>query len=102
MNLIYKTRGDLAPQNKPNVYLCYHPKDHEKYFDIIAHEILNKHNCAIWYSDPKISNRSEEDVAELEQMQLIVLIITTDLLTTENAALNIDFKFDVILLLKNQ
>lgn len=93
-NLKYKTRGDSAPQRKPRVYLCCHSEDFNKYFEVVSNEILAKHNCAIWYIDEAV-DRGEDFFADLKQMQLFVMPVTTNLLCTENEALDIEFKFAV-------
>lgn len=91
-NLKYKTRGNSSPQGKPRVYFCCHPDDFGKYFELISNEILEKQNCAIWYSDASVI-LDEDFFDNLKQMQLIVMPITTNLLYTENEALGVVFKF---------
>jgi len=93
-NLNYKTRGNSTPQGKPRVYFCCHKKDFEQYFDEISNEILSKQNCVIWYADETVEY-DEELFFNLKQMQLFVMPITTNLLCTENAALEIEFKFAI-------
>ncbi|MBR7133856.1 MAG: tetratricopeptide repeat protein [Clostridia bacterium] len=93
-NLKHKTKGDTDLQGKPRVYFCCHSEDFEKYFDMVADEILKKQDCAIWYTD-KAVNRDDDFFADLKQMQLFVMPVTANLLFTPNHALDIEFKFAV-------
>ncbi len=93
-NLKYKTKGNSTPQGKPKVYFCCHSNDFERYFDEISDEILAKQNCTIWYSD-EIVEHNEEFLFNLKQMQLFVMPITTNLLSSKNEALDIEFKFAI-------
>ena len=82
--LRFKTRSNTNPQGKPKVYFCAPPEDYSKYFDIITNEILRKQNCSVWYLDDANAARSEELLIDLEQMQLFVMPVTTNLLSTAN------------------
>jgi len=93
-NLKYKTRGDSNPQGKPRIYFCCHTKDFNEYFESISDEILTKQNCAVWYVD-EAAARDEDFFADLKQMQLFVMPVTTNLLCTENEALDVEFKFAI-------
>lgn len=90
----YKTRGNSEPQGKPRVYFCCHPIDFDSYFESISDDILAKQNCTIWYSDEAIV-RDEDFFADLKQMQLFVMPVTTNLLCTENETLDKEFKFAI-------
>lgn len=91
-NLMYKTRGNTDSKGKQRVYFCCHPEDFEKYFDVVSNEILSKQNCAIWYVKRDFE-RTEEFLTDLKQMQLFVMPVTSNLLCSDNNALNVDFKF---------
>lgn len=93
-NLRYKTRGNTNPKGKPRVYFCCHTEDFEKHFQNISDVILDNQDCAIWHNDGHIK-RDEEFYEDLKQMQLFVMPVTTNLLCSENAALNMDFRFAV-------
>lgn len=93
-NFKYKTRGNGNPQGKPRVYFCCHPEDFNRYFESISNEILSKQNCAIWYTD-EVAAKDEDFFIDLKQMQLFVMPVTTNLLCTENDAMDIEFKFAV-------
>ncbi len=93
--LTYKTNGMASPQGKPRVYFCCHPEDFRYFFDAISDELLQyQKNCAVWYPvDPAFDRSDPEHLADLEQMQLFVMPVTTRLLSTENPALDIEFAF---------
>lgn len=94
IKLNYKTRCNTSPQGKPRVYFCCHPEDFERYFEMVSDEILAKQDCAIWFCD-NLFVRDDDFFMDLKQMQLFVMPVTTNLLTTENETLNIEFKFAV-------
>lgn len=92
--LRYKTNGNSHPQGKPRVYFCCHPNDFKKCFKLVSDEILAKQDCVIWYKEePTIYD--ENFFADLKQMQLFVMPVTTNLLCTENDALDVEFKFAI-------
>lgn len=93
-NLKHKTRGNGNPQGKPRVYFCCHQDDFSNFFETVSNELLAKQNCAVWYSD-EVTERNEDFLADLKQMQLFVMPVTRALLCTENEALNVEFKFAV-------
>ena len=91
MELKWITRGDVPPHKKSRVYFCCHESDFDAYFESVTQDLLRLTDCAIWYRDTLPSADDEEYIAQLQQMQLFVMPITTRLLTTANAALDIDF-----------
>lgn len=93
-NLKCRTRDNSEPKGKPRVYFCCHKDDLDQYFDEISNEVLTKQNCAIWFIDEAVEY-NEDYFLNLKQMQLFVMPVTTNLLCTENAALNIEFKFAI-------
>ena len=90
----YKTRAQISPQGKANVFFCCHPSDFEKYFEGISDEILLKQNCAIWYLGEPASY-DDEFFLSLSQMQLFVMPVTTNLLCTDNTTLDVEFSFAI-------
>ena len=90
-----KTNPGSNPQGKPRVYFCCHPKDFDLYFGPVSNEILAIQDCAIWYPEDLHVKRDEAFLSELKQMQLFVLPVTTNLLCTENPALDREFAFAV-------
>ncbi|MBR3919222.1 MAG: toll/interleukin-1 receptor domain-containing protein, partial [Clostridia bacterium] len=94
--LSYKTRGNTTPQGKQKVFFCCHPDDFQGYFETISDEILIRENCAVWYdTEPTAEYDSEAFLADLKEMQLFVMPVTTRLLATKNRAIDIEFKFAV-------
>ena len=89
-SLKYKIRGSVSPQGKPRVYFCCHHDDFNRYFN----DILSNQNCAVWYRD-YFSIFDEELENDLKQMQLFVIPVTANFLTTENPALDIEFKIAI-------
>ncbi len=94
MNLIFKTRENSNPKGKPKVYFCCHKDDFEKYFERISNEVLSLQNCSVWYRDFSEAV-NDELLSDLKQMQLFVMPVTTNLLCTENDALDIEFRFAI-------
>ena len=93
--LKYKTNPGSGPQGKPRVYFCCHPKDFDLYFEPVSNEILAIQDCAIWYPEDLHIKRDEAFLSELKQMQLFLLPVTTNLLCTENPALDREFAFAI-------
>lgn len=94
-NLKYKTRGIGNLRGRARVYFCCHPEDFHTYFNSISEEILAKQSCAIWYDADLEGEHDELFLSDLMQMQLFVMPVTTNLLCTDNRALNVDFKFAI-------
>ncbi|MBO5357276.1 MAG: tetratricopeptide repeat protein [Clostridia bacterium] len=88
----YITRGNSNPKGKPKIYFCSHPEDFNIYFDNISKEILSYQSCSIWYSDNDIDEHFWDN---LRQMQLFVIPVTKKLLTTKNAALDMELQFAI-------
>ena len=78
-NLQYKTRGMSNPKGKPRVYFCCHEAEFDAYFEGISKELLELQNCAVWYADAA-AVRDESFLADLGEMQLFVMPVTTKLL----------------------
>ena len=89
----YITRGNQSPQGKQKVYFCCHPDEFDKYLHPIADEILQKHDCAVFYYEPKDTVSQEEYELDMKGMCFFVIPVTTKLLTTQNPALDRDFNF---------
>lgn len=85
---------NINPQGRPKVYFCCHPDDHEKYFDVVTNEILSKQNCTIWYTEGEFE-KTEAFLAELKQMQLFVMPVTSSLLCSDNDTLKVEFRFAI-------
>lgn len=95
----YKTRGDSSPQGKRKIYFSAHPKNFDEFFEKVVTDILdaleanNNTNCAIWYLEDPNSERDEDFLLQLREMQLFVFPITSAFLSEDNASYNIDFKY---------
>ncbi len=77
-NFIYKTRKNSSLQGKPKVYFACRPCDLHL-FDPIADEILSHVDCAI-YRAPDEGFDHNEHLQSLEEMNLFILPITSNLL----------------------
>ncbi len=110
MRLSYKTRENLSPQGKPRVYYTGHTDDFSLYFEQIAEEILELHNCVIYYDaerledtegkskqeDVRAAKLTEEEKYELGQMQLFVIPVTGRFLFEPNRARKVEFPFAIM------
>lgn len=93
MNLKYITRQNSLPHGKPKVFFCCHPDDFSLYFPEISKDILDKQDCAIWFSENADFSPSEDYLQDLSQMQLFVFPVTLKLLCTENFAMDTAFPY---------
>lgn len=95
MIIKYKTRNMSAPKGKPKVFFSCHPDDFNDAFPLISEDILDVSNCAIWYDSslaglqefltgtvPEGTDVTLEDA--LQEMQLIVLAVTSKFLHSNN------------------
>jgi|GEM_PF-1139588 len=104
MAFVYTTRGNSSPQGKPRVCFLSHKEDFAAYFDQLSKEILELQNCSIWHVAAESAGGADTadsdtvgaagvdtadafDLAELDQMQLIVIPVTRKLLASENEIL---------------
>ena len=94
MKLIVKTRGQSESQGKPRVYLTCHPEDADTVLPLVCEDLLRHVNCAVWY-DAELSETYEpaELYAALDEMQLVVLAVTSKLLYTDNRARDVELKY---------
>ena len=91
--LLYKTRGNSLPNNKPKVYFCSYEEDFGRYFEEISKDILDKQNCVIYYKNSNAVKQSEELLDLLKMMNLFVIPITTKLLTNGDNIITTEVKF---------
>jgi len=92
-SLSFRTRNNVSPTGKAKVYFCCHPDDFQQLFLPISDEILAKQSCAVWYPTDRDGDYDELFFDDLAQMQLFVMPVTSRLLTTENRALDTEFRF---------
>ena len=84
-----RTKTDPQPRvlraslcrNLSRVYFSAHPADYAKYLDALATEIYRTHDCAFCFDSQPDQPYDEDTLADLEQMHLFVIPITTRLLT---------------------
>lgn len=94
MDFQCSTRGTSTPHGKPRIYFTAHPDDYNKYQNSIFKDILDRHNCAIFFLDGCTSPQDVENYElKLSEMQLFVLPITQRLLTDHNRAIEVDVPF---------
>ncbi len=92
--LNWKTRKKISPQGIPKVYFCCHKEDFGRCFDIISDEILAIQSCSIWYKED-FDSLNDELLDDLKQMQLFVMPVTSKLLSSENDAIDTEFKLAI-------
>lgn len=90
----YLPRSGYEIKGKPKVYFCAHPQDHGTYLEPIYQDLWDVTNCSVWYLEDPNETRDEEFWADLGQMQLVVMAVTSRLLSTENPAME-EFRFAV-------
>ncbi len=90
-NFIYKTRGNASPQDKPKVYFACRPCDLHL-FDAIADEILSYVDCAVYHA-PGDDFDQDEHFHNLNEMNLFVLPVTTNLLMQDCYVTRVDIPF---------
>ena len=94
INFQYSTRGQSTPQGKPRIYFTAHPDDYNKYQKSIFKDILDRHNCAIFFLDGSTNPQEVENYElMLGEMQLLVVPITQRLLTDHNRAMEVDVPY---------
>ena len=92
--LKYITKGNRSPQGVPRVYFCCHPDEQSLFLEPVAKLLLEKQSCAVFYLEDPAGERDADFWADLKQVQLFVMPVTTRLLTTENPAME-EFRFAV-------
>lgn len=94
MKFACRTRGNAAPQGKPRVFLTGHPADLPACSEEIFTDILNIQDCAVYYDEEPDAPCDEEGLLqELEQMQLLVIPVTSRFLHQPNRARDVEFPF---------
>ncbi len=94
MKLIVDTRGQSDARGKPRVWLTCHPEDADTALARVREDLLRHANCAVWH-DTQMT--APYDLSELEacldQMQLVVLAVTSKFLYTEHRAKDVELKY---------
>ncbi len=87
--------GGVQIKTLPRVYFAAHPKDYKACRETVAKEVFRTHNCAFCYdSQPEIPY-DEITLQDLENMNLFVIPISTQLLTdpVQRRVLEVDLPF---------
>ena len=94
MELVVDTRGKSDVRGKPRVYLTCHPEDMGIAVPLILEDILRHANCAVWHDvDPGGPYELQDLYACLDEMQLLVLAVTSKLLYTPSRARDVELKY---------
>jgi len=88
----WKTKDGVFPRDKAKVYFSCHPRDYASCFSTITDEILQYCNCAIYYYEVE-PEHDEAYYTNLEQMQLVVIPVTTNLLQMPSRAMETELSF---------
>ena len=81
-----RTRDDANPAGKPKLYLCAHPDDREAHLARVISEIWEACDVAICYHQEPFSCTDDEDLYDLQEMRMLVVIVTNRFLTQPGAA----------------
>lgn len=94
MKLNVRTRGQSESQGKPRVYLTCHPDDVDTAFPLVCEDLLRHVNCAVWYDAEQAESYAPAELyAALDEMQLVVLAVTSKFLYTENRARDVELPY---------
>lgn len=91
MEFVWKTRTEKTSVNGlPRVFFCSGKKAYDDNFDVLSEDILEYVNCVIYHVDYKnipgsMSELTDELVYDLQEMQIIVVPVTKELFTEEDA-----------------
>ena len=73
-----KTQGNGTPQGRPRVYFCCHPDDFDLYFEKLTDELLEiQPQIAFWFYRPGSAPDGDALLADLSQMQLFAVPVTS-------------------------
>ena len=85
--LIHKTREGSSTYGKPRVFMSFYKTDLDGPVSELCEDILRINNCAVYmYDDGVIPAGAETREAELGQMQLFVLVCTSDYMSKQNTS----------------
>ncbi len=90
----YKTRNNRSPQGLQRVFLTGYPDDFAQWLEPISAQILERHNCAVFYEeDPESPADAEIFESDLARMQLIVIPVSSRFLYRDCFARRVVFPF---------
>ena len=99
MKLDWKTVGISEPREKPRVWFTCHPRDFEEAFPLISQDIFRYSNCCIWYdTEPEAElggEEREEFFASLDEMQLMVIAVTTRFIEEPSRARDVELPYAI-------
>lgn len=88
----YFTCGGENPQGLRRVYFCARNDDFRRYFTEISNDIVQIQHCSIWYHDSPVAH-DETFWADIEEMNLVVIPVTSELLYTDSDDVMEVFRF---------
>ena len=92
--LSYRSRDNEYPKNKPRVYYIAHKFDFETYLPIVTNDLLNACDCVLWFKDGEDHFLDKDEATEtLNQIQLLVVIITPNFLLSNECVDSIEIKY---------
>lgn len=90
--LKYVTREMENPKGKVKVYVSCHTDDYEKHFPSLSEDFLMNWDCSLWFSE-KDTERTEEYLNNINDMQLFVIFVTDRMLRFADASQEKDISF---------
>ena len=94
MKPIVDTRGQSDARGKPRVWLTCHPEDAETALPKVREDLLRHANCAVWHDAEMTAPYDPRELeACLDEMQLVVLAVTSRFLYTEHRAKDVELKY---------
>ena len=92
-----KYTPNVNPQGRARAFFCCYEKDFDRLFEPITKEILNiQNNATIWYYDPKEGIPDDENfIADLSEMNLFIVPITSGFLYQKSNARNVEFTYAI-------
>lgn len=89
-----KAKNKVEIHKKPRVYFTCHPKDFDKHFEKICDDILETHDCAIYYTKNMAEFIPEaERESDIARSNLLVIPVTYQLLNTPSRAMGEDVPY---------
>ena len=94
VSLSYMTRGNSNPRGKSKVYFSYHPGD-RVYLGHISNLLFEKYDYAVYYYDYEHLGEPDTEKlgALLDEMQLVVIPITSKYLNQPSVAFSFELKY---------
>ena len=96
MKLSYRTRCNTAPYQKAKVYFTAHPDDYDACFELIAGDLLDCKDCAVFFNrEPSVPTEPYQLSEMLSEMNLFVIPITSALIRGKSLNQNTEFQFAI-------